>query len=251
MDSVMKKKSADEGAPRRNSYHLGQLAAAADKYRRAVQLYASTDLTYKQIAASEGVSARGLAEHIRKYHRGLLLRRNGIRECAQSESATLLRRERGQTLAGHLKYREAVLACLDEEHIGCSVSQIAAKFHLDAAALNHCLRLHYPEIVALRESERMRRGLCDNQPRGVRPRSLETYAAAVELLRTTDTTVARAAAECGVSCSGLRAHLSQYHKDVAALRAARRRAMKTDNKIEKSESARAAASGRRRTEDEK
>lgn len=208
-----------------NAYQQSAHRAAGQKYREATELYASTDLPLQTICRQTGVSAKGFSAYIRRYHRDLLMKRNGIEVSDEMAVSLRLRSSgTGQTLPTHVRYREAIAACGDIRYIGYNVSQIAREFDLDATALANQLRAHYPDIPVLREKERMRRGVNDNLPRGARRYCVEQYAEAVEMLRTTDLTVPQVAKACNVSAGGLRQHLSFYHKDVIGLRAARRQA---------------------------
>lgn len=192
------------------------------KYRAAVELYRTTRLSVSLICKSTGVKATAFRSYLQRRQRELLLARYGIRPDATADSSLRLRHPRGQTPAAHAKYAEAIRACDDERWIALNVSQIARLFQLDPSSLGNQLRAHYPEILERRETERLRRGLNDNLRRGVRPQSQACYAEAVELLRTSDRTIAEVAAECGVSSSGLQEHLLFYHRAVVQERAARR-----------------------------
>ena len=197
--------------------------ATKKKYREGVKLYEQTGLTAKQICEKLGLSVAGFKRYVNTYHRDLLMKRNDMQVTKHEADTIRLRRKgTGQTLPGHRRYKAAIEACGDEKYIGYNVSQIAEIFHIDGSALGSQLRYHYPEILDWREKERMRRGINDNQQRGARPWCIEQYADAIEMLRTTDKTVRQVADACGVSLSGLRVHLAQYHKDVVAARAARR-----------------------------
>ena len=168
------------------------------KYREAVELYVATDLTTRQISERCGVPLGGFRSYLSRFHRELVFARHGV-ICSESQAAQQrLRGKRGQTSAAHAKYREAVAACDDEDYLELNVSQIARRFGLDGTGLANQLRRHYPDILERREQERRRRGLADNQQRGVRPWCREQYAGAVELLRTTEMTVPEAAEACGV-----------------------------------------------------
>lgn len=208
---------------------------AADKYREAVELYRTTDLTLGEIASQCGVTRSGLAVYIQRNHRDLLLQRNGM----EGETQQRVRPREGQNLATHNKYRDAIEACDSEEYIDLNISQIARMFNLSGPALANQLRAHYPDIIPRREAARHRRGIADNTPRGARPVATETYAKAVTLLRETDMTVEEVADTCGVSYTGLRQHIIFYHKDIARLRD-----MKRQNGKDKPEIGRIAGNGR-------
>ena len=202
-----------------------------EKYRRAVEMYAATDLSRAEISRRCGVSASGLYGHIRKYHRHLLLARNGI-ECSPEEAVAIgMSPCRGQKPGTHAKYKDAIAACDSMEYIEYNVSQIARLFGVNPSGLGNQLRAHYPELVERRERERRRRGLADNQRRGVRTWCREQYAGAVELLRTTELTLPEAAEKCGVSFSGLLQHIWFYHKDLIETRSDLRERAKSHKRI--------------------
>ena len=186
-----------------------------ERYREAVELYRSTRLSCREISRTCSVSLSGLKGHICKYHRHLMLARYDI-SCDKEEAGTIrLGQLRGQQPATRAEYKEAVEARSSSmDYIEYNVSQIARRFGLDGTGLANQLRRHYPDILERREQERRRRGLADNQQRGVRPWCRERYAGAVELLRTTEMTVPEAAEACGVSAHGLSQHLLFYHHDL-------------------------------------
>ncbi len=192
------------------------------KYSQAVLLYATTDLTDKQIAEQCGVSLSGFRIYLRRHYRELVLKRNNA-EPAESACFTKdgkLRSTRGQTPVAYQKYKQAIEACDNFDYIEYNVSQIARMFGHDGTALRNQLRLHYPEILERREKARARLGLADNFLRGVRPESVKEYAGAVELFRTTDRDLPSIAEECEVSLGGLSQYLRFYHKDLVKQKSA-------------------------------
>lgn len=189
--------------------------ATEAKYREAVELYASTDLTCVEISRRCSVSLAGFKGYICKYRRDLLLPRYGIR-CDPEEAAGIgMGQRRSQRPATRAKYREAIAACDSMDYIDCNVSQIAREFGLSGTNLGKQLRTHYPGVIERREEVRRRLGLGDNLPRGARTWSKERYAGAVELLRGDRyITVQEVAERCGVSYAGLEQHLIFYHKEL-------------------------------------
>ena len=199
-----------------------------EKYREAVGLYGSTTLSVRAICIRCGVSYAGFRSYLYKHCRGLLLSRHGVAASSAAETAqTRLRGRRGQTAAARAKYGDAIAACGDAKYVEYNVSQIAHMFGLDPAGLSNQLRAHYPAVLERRERERRRLGLADNQQRGLRPCCRERYAGAVELLRTTELTLAEAAERCGVSFTGLRQHVCFYHKDLQQARSRMRERART------------------------
>lgn len=192
--------------------------ATEEKYREAVELYASTDLTCVEISRRCEVSLSGFKGYICKYRRDLLLARHGVTGSSARITDVRLRGPRGQTAAARAKYGDAIAACGDTAYLAYNVSQIARLFGLNPVGLSNQLRVHCPELLERRERERRRLGLADNQHRGMRPWCREQYAGAVELLRTTEMTVSEVAERCGVSFTGLRQHVLFYHKDLIGMR---------------------------------
>lgn len=189
--------------------------ATEEKYREAVELYASTDLTCVEISRRCEVSLSGFKGYICKYRRDLLLSRYGIRCDPERAAGIGMDQRRGQKPSTHAKYKEAIAACDSMDYIGYNVSQIAREFGLSGTDLGRQLRTHYPEVLEFRERARQLLGLNDNLPRGARPRSKERYAGAVELLRGDRyLTVQEVAERCKVSYTGLEQHLIFYHKEL-------------------------------------
>lgn len=185
------------------------------KYRSALELYRTTDLSNAEICRRCGVTVSGFSRYINTYHRHLMLSRNGIR-CTDEEAGEIkMDQRRGQRPSTHAKYKAAIEACDSMEYIGCNISEIAREFGVDGTNLANQLRLHYPGVLETREQARQKLGVNDNLPRGVRPWCEAQYAEAVELLRADRYITVQAAAEqCGVSYEGLEQHLLFYHKDL-------------------------------------
>ncbi len=225
-----------------NARKHGPTTETKAKYGAAERLYAATTLSCRAICALCGVSLGGFTSYLHHHRRDLLLARYGIDAGNTDAAAVRLREAFGQSPSAYRKYRQAVEACRDSSCLEYNISQIARKFRLDGTALANQLRAHFPDIPVLREIERWRRGLNDNQPRGVRPQSVVKYAEAVELLRTgsitvrrihapsasavekyrravelyrtTALTAAQIAKSTNVSESGLRYHLRTWHRNL-------------------------------------
>ncbi|MCM1450781.1 MAG: hypothetical protein NC102_00780, partial [Clostridium sp.] len=197
--------------------------AAEQKYAEAVEMYAATALPVREIARECGVTAEGLASHIGKHHRPLLLARYGLQENDADMRGLKVKAPKGQSLLSHLKYKAAIEACGDVAYIEYNVAQVAAMFGLDGPALASQLRMHYPDVIPMREKLRRRLGIADNTHRGARKQSSEAYAHAMEMYRSTEKTIAEVAHECGVSESGFGRFLRFYHKDIIGQRSARRK----------------------------
>lgn len=190
-----------------------------EKYRRAIEMYASTELSGREICRICEVTESGFRCYLTKYHRELVLARYAIL-CSKEEAGHIkLGQLRGQLPATRAKYKDAIEACGSMEHIECNVSQIARKFGLEGTNLGRQLRTHYPEIIEWREKVREWLGIGDRLLRGTRRACKEQYAEAVKLLRRSPyVTVQEAADSCGVSYTGLEQHLLYYHKELVKRR---------------------------------
>lgn len=205
--------------------------ATEARYREALEQYAATDRSIRAICTQCGVSYAGFRNYLYKYRRDLLLSRHGVAASSEADAAhTRLRGRRGQTAAARAKYGEAIAACGDAKYFEYNVSQIAQLFGLNPTGLSNQLRAHCPGLLERRERERQRLGLADNQQRGVRPWCRDQYAAAVEMLRTTELTLPEVAEKCGVSFTGLRQHVCFYHKDLQQTRSELREQAKTQKR---------------------
>lgn len=200
-----------------------RIPAAERKYAKAVEMYASTELTVKKIAELCGVTAAGLSSHIGKHHRKLLFARYGLDANDEDLKAVKIKQPKGQSLITYRKYKDAIKACSDLAYIEYNISQVARIFGLEGTALASQLRVHYPEVIPFREKLRKRLGLADNTHRGVRPWCDEAYAEAVKLYRETDMSIPEVAELCNVPLGGFSQHMRYYHQDVIKSKSKMRR----------------------------
>ena len=203
-----------------------------DKYAKAVELYAQTDLPLHTIAKNCNVSAGGLGNYLRRYQRELVLMRHHMPIDPNGDIHNIKIIEPGkQNVLAHEKYKDAICACDSLENIEFNISQIARKFNLDGTALANFMKVHYPNIPLWREKVRIRLGINDNIPRGVRPECNEQYAEAVNLYQTSNMTLPEIAEICHISQHGFSQHLRFYHKDI--LKQKRKQREDTKKKEEK------------------
>lgn len=199
-----------------------------EKYEKALQLYAETDLTGAEIAKECQVAVAGFRAYLYRYHRWLVLKRYGIKE---TEVPVKLRPKKGQRPSSHQKYKDAVAACDSLTYIRLNISEIARMFGVSETGLGNFLRLHYSDILERREKERMKRGIGDNKKRGARRHSVEMYDKAVKMYNTTEKTISEVAEDCKVSLGGLSQYMRFYHKAVIRKRSAEREKAKRHNRI--------------------
>ena len=195
---------------------------AARKYQAAVELYAQSDLTIREIADQTGVTPIALSSYLGRHHRDLLYERYGIKVPVGKERIAI-KSPKGQSYATHQKYKDAIAACDDIAYIEFNVSQIARMFGLSGTGLASQLRVHYPAVIPTREATRSRLGLADRQKRGARQASQKAYSQAVELYKDSDLTIEEVARRFGISPSGFGQHMRFYHHDAIRRKANRRK----------------------------
>lgn len=196
------------------------------RYRAALDLYGSTDLSVREICERTGTPLGAFRSYLRRCHRELMFARYGVTISPQEAVGARLRKPTGQSPVTHAKYRDAVMACDDIKYIDYNVSQIAVIFNLSPSGLSNQLRSHFPEILERRERERRRLGINDNIHRGMLPQSDVQYAPAVDHLRRTRDTIRETARLYNVSYSGLREHILHYYKELTASRSVKRKEAK-------------------------
>lgn len=131
-----------------------------EKYRRAIEMYASTELSGCEICRICEVTESGFRCYLTKYHRELVLARYAIL-CSKEEAGQIkLGQLRGQLPATRVKYKDTIEACGSMEHI--------RKFGLEGTNLGRQPCTHYPEIIEWREKVRDWLGIGDGLPRGTR-----------------------------------------------------------------------------------
>lgn len=190
-----------------------------EQYHQAIEMYASTEISGREICRICGVTESGFRCYLTKYHRELLLARYAILCDKEEARHTKLGPLRGQLPATQIKYKAAIEVCSSMEHIELNVSQIARMFGLEGTNLGRQLRTHYPDIIEWREKTREWLGISDGLQRGTRRACKEQYAEALKLLRGNSyLTVQEVAYSCGLSYTGLEQHLLFYHKDLVKKR---------------------------------
>lgn len=141
-------------------------AATRSKYAEAVRLYATTRLTYRQIAEQTGVCATGLAGYVQTHCRDLMAWRHAIEARRQAEDARSdggdgrTRTVRASTVA---RYAAAIERLRTSE---ASLREVAAECGVKYTALKGYLQQCHPEVAAERAARR-----AAAMEQGRRPRS--------------------------------------------------------------------------------
>lgn len=214
----------------RNKVARERRESALRKYKYAVYLYANTDMSARLIAKVCYVSESGLKAHLQRWHRPLVLARYGVALDGKKPEEIKLGSKKGQRYSTRKKYKEAVEACRSMEYIRFSISAIAREFGLNETGLGNQLRMYYPEILEWREQTKRNLGIADNCKRGTKKESVEQYAPAVEMYRTSDKTIPEVAEECNVSQSGFSQYLRFNHRQLLERKEAERERAKKRRK---------------------
>lgn len=140
------------------------------------------------------------------------------------------------------RYAEAIQACGSIGFLDLTVGEIAKMFGHTDQCLRNQLKRHFPEMLAERERIRVQLGLNKQPLRGVSAHTEAKYAPAIELLRTTDLTVAEIALKCNVMTHNFQCYLQRWCRSDIAVREKLRR-----EKLERQRKERAAMEDRSRT----
>lgn len=202
-----------------------RVSAARSKYTAAVELYASSSLSIREISEKTGISPKSLSRYLSRHHRTLVCKRYGIERSEDSKDIKI-KSPRGQSRRTHLKYKDAIEASGDIAFIEFNLSQIARMHGVTGTGLASQLRVHYPDIIPAREKLRERLGIADGLHRGALPSSKAAYEKAVPVYKNSDLTIPEVADKFGISRSGFGQYMRFYHHDAIAAKAKRRREAK-------------------------
>ena len=188
------------------------------KYSRAISLLRESVLSRNAICKQCNITTGEFNAYLQRYHRDLIIARQAQSLDVEIPTNIKLRGKNGQSLISKMKYGEAIQTCKDPNFLECSVSEIARRFKLSPTGLGNQLRAHFPEILKWRLNEQMKLGLCTFEQKHLRDESKKLYSEAIDMLRETEMTIEEVALKCDVSFSGLKQHLSFYHKDLVHIR---------------------------------
>lgn len=186
-----------------------------EKYRKALELYAQTDLPASEICNITNINAKAFRAYICRYHRDLLYARNIYVTSDKKSAEEKLFGNRGEREGSQKKYQEAIETFKNNEFLHLTTAEIARKFGLRPSSLSNYLRSHYPELIKHRENERKRLGISDYRHRGVTESAKNLYSDAISHLANTDDTIAETANLFNLSLSGLRQHLLHYFPEIS------------------------------------
>lgn len=138
---------------KRSLYHKEQMKQSKRRYRKAIRLYASTDLSCREICERTGVSASGFRSYIHRHHRDivqergrLLAERRTIRPQGGEKpmSHVLLENGKNVLLRSTDKYSEAIRIYRTTPE---SLKSIATRFGLVYNTVGQFIRRNLPEAI--------------------------------------------------------------------------------------------------------
>lgn len=158
----------------------GQLKAprggSEEKYRMAIELADTTNLTISEIAARTGLNVNTVRYHLRTWHKDILLKRRCIAAVDDAESV-VLKETKHYLKATADKYAPAI-AWL-KNNPGRAVAEAAAEYGFNPEVFRDYLKEHEPELAASCGMTRRANG------RLVKRSSEEKYKAAIQEYATT------------------------------------------------------------------
>lgn len=175
-------------------------------YAEALHLYRTTPMSARQIAAKTKVSQKGFYGYLQKWHKNLICERKGItyeEGCPVDWSKV-----RKYNPATKVKYSEAI--CRLKES-GMPTAKVAAEFGLHPECFRQYLKEHEPELYAGLGMVRSENG------RMMSRRSMEKYAEAVHLYRTTAESLKSLARRFGLNTSSLGQFIRRHFPELTKL----------------------------------
>ena len=211
--------------------------AAKRKYARAVEMYATTGMSVREIAKRCGVTAEGLSAHIGRMfgHDGSALASQlrfhypdvmPFREKLRKRLGIADNTHRGVRSWCNEAYKEAVRMYRDTD---LSIPEVAELCKVSTGGLSQHLRYYHRDVIEAKAKKRAasKRKTGSRKPGrlagngnayGPKPETVAKYAKALELFRTTGMTIREIAETAGVTQTGFAGYLHQWHRGEKLLR---------------------------------
>lgn len=198
----------------------GARRACVAQYAEAVELYRTTELTIPEVAERYQVSASGLSQHLRFYHKEILKERKQKLKQAQRES----KKKRGGLLGNgqrhqpaqktEEKYAEALALYRDT---ALTAKEIVARTGVPAEGFRFYLHTWHKELVLERSGIKVEEseGIDLRKARRRMKTVAAKYEQAIESLRENPRPVSQVAAEFGFGPEVFRDYLHKYEPQLA------------------------------------
>lgn len=157
------------------------------QYRKALELYTSSSMTLREIAAATNVTEGGLRNYLHTWHKELVFRRRGI---VYNEGDTIrLSETKSYLKSTAAKYAKAIERLKKSD---LPTAAIAAEFKLHPECFREYLKEHEPELYARQGMTKTTNGKI------VSARSLKRYEEAIHLYETTTENLKSIATRLGI-----------------------------------------------------
>lgn len=202
-----------------DNIHRGVRKDAIECYAEAATMLRSSNITIKEVAKRCNVSFSGLRQHLLFYHKDIVEVREGKRKLGKEKPKI------GE-ISGNGEIRE--LPKEIEEKYAVSVelyrttslpiTEIAKKTNVNLSSLKENLRLWHRKLMFDRRGAPMPRDISDRPTFGNTKRynraAAEKYAAAIELLKTTDLSTESVAKKFGYIPEVFRSYLKEHEPEL-------------------------------------
>lgn len=198
-----------------DNYHRGVRNESTDIYKEAVEMLRNTDYSIERVAELCNVSFTGLRQHIIYYHKDIAELRD-------------LKRQYGKQLpkigkiAGNGEIREMSDEIKQKYAVGVElyrttslpITEISKRIGVNVNTFRHHLNIWHKRLMFERRGAELPADASDRESFGLTKRykksTAEKYAEAIELLKTSDTTVESVSKKFGYTPEVLRAYLKEH-----------------------------------------
>lgn len=173
-----------------------------ERYQEALRLYKDTAMTLKEIAEKMQLPLNGLRNHIRIWHRELILERRGIENPDENINLSDTKHYLKSTAA---KYADAIRRLKES---GLPTAEVAREFGFNPETFRNYLHEHEPELAARLGMVRLRDGKL------VSARSMEKYMEAVHIYETTSEPLKSIARRLSLQYNSVGGFVRRNHPEV-------------------------------------
>lgn len=213
-------------------------AEQKEKYREALRLYRDTAMTHREIAAATGITITGLRNHLRIWHRELILEHRGHKWHEGEEID--LSRTKHYLKSTAAKYAVAITRLKETGH---PTAEVAREFGLHPETFREYLHEHEPELASSLGMTRLANG------KSVLSRCVEKYDEAVRLYETTTEPLKSIALRLGLQYNSVGGFIRRNRPD--AIETHNRLVGREENLRKEKELAESATLARQKIEEEK
>lgn len=202
-----------------DNFHRGVRKESKDIYKEATQLLRDTDYSIEKVAELCNVSFTGLRQHIIFYHKDIAK----LRDVKRQEGGA--KPEIGR-IAGNGKVRDMSEETKQKYASGVElyrttalpITEISKRIGVNVNTFRHHLRTWHKRLMFERRGAKMPENASDREPFGESRRynkaTADKYAGAIELLKTTDSTVESVSKKFGFIPETLRAYLKEHEPEL-------------------------------------